>query len=57
MSGEVGMQPAQEAHHPCGDVLRRGEVRSEGEVVVERTEGDLRMDGGGGVSARGRVGG
>ena len=39
MSGEVGAQLAQEAHHPCGDVLRRGRIWSKGEMVVYRGHG------------------
>ena len=39
MSREVGAQRAQEAHHPRGNVLGRGEVRGEGEVVVYRAHG------------------
>ena len=34
VSGEVGTQLAQEAHHPCGGVHRSEEVRGEGKVVV-----------------------
>ena len=39
MSGEVGAQRAQEAHHACGNVLGRGQIRSEWEVVVYRAHG------------------
>ena len=44
-SGEAGAQLAQEVHHPCGNVLRRGKIWNEGEVVVYRAHGGRFKDG------------
>ena len=45
MSGEVGAQVAQEARHSCGDVLRCGEIRGEGNLVVYRARGGRGWEG------------
>ena len=45
MSGEVGAQIAQEARHSCEDVLRCGEFRGEGNLVVYRARGGRGWEG------------